>query len=154
MITDFHIFVKPFSKSCAAGASRKMAALLINVFNYTRFCTICQIKVSEKWENPQISWNFNTMCSKLTMLLLIIHNLSNFVNFFVKKIVPFRFRLSIVLVFAEIWACRRDLPVSIAAARLSLALRSIGHGGGQVPALRFQWRHPKKISWPTSRNLL
>ena len=101
MIADFHIFVKPFSKFRAAGASQKMAALPINVFNYTRFCRICQLKSKKSEKIPQfleILTQSAVGCHiKLTILLLMIHELSNFVKFFVKKILPFRFSIGKML---------------------------------------------------------
>ena len=72
-----------------AGAAQKMAATSFNTFNYTRFCTICQIKIRENVKIPQfleILTQRAVGCQiKLTILLLMIPELPNFVNFFVKK---------------------------------------------------------------------
>ena len=88
MVPNFHIFVKPFSKSRAAGAL-KMAQASFNMLIIHDFVEFVKLKCQENEKIPQfleILTQRAVGCQiKLTIPLLMIHELSNFVKFFVKK---------------------------------------------------------------------
>ena len=98
MITDCHIFVKAILRTPAKRARLRKWPIhhstRLIIHDSAEFVKLKSKKNEKIPQFLEILTQRAVGCQiKLTIPLLMIHELSNFVKFFVKKIVPFRFSI-------------------------------------------------------------